>query len=164
MSDQIEIRRIVAHEWRELREVRLRALAEAPDAFATTLAEAAARSDDEWRRFGSLTASSDRSSSFVAVADGRFVGLVGGYEPDDDLGCVHLVQMWTAPEARRRGVGRRLVEAVLGFADGRPVRLAVVRDNDAARQLYESMGFVADERPPLRDDPCLDELHYVRRP
>ena len=44
---------------------------------------------------------------------GAFVGLIGGYEIDADPGCVHLVQMWTAPEARRQGVGRRLVEAVL---------------------------------------------------
>jgi GNAT superfamily N-acetyltransferase len=99
----------------------------------------------------------------VAVVDDRFVGLVSGYEPEDDPGCVHLVQMWTAPEIRRRGLGRRLVEVVVDFAGSRPVRLAVIRGNDGARLLFETLGFVPDDRPPLPGDPCTEELHYIRR-
>lgn len=158
----IAVRRIRGGEWAELRDLRLRALADAPDAFATTHAEAEALPDSHWRQAVPVRATSTTQSTFVAVDGRRFVGLVGGYEPDHDLGCVHLVQMWTAPETRRRGVGRMLVGAVIEFAAARPVRLAVVRGNDRARLLYEDMGFVPDERPPLPGDPCPDELHYIR--
>ncbi len=164
MDSDIEVRRIRSDEWREMREVRLRALADAPEAFATTHAEASARSDDEWERFTAASADSASQSSFVAVLDGRFVGLVSSFEPADDAGSVHLIQMWTASEARRRGVGRRLVDVILEFAGSSPVRLAVIRGNDGARLLYEAMGFVPDDRPPLPGDPCIDELHYVRTP
>lgn len=38
-----------ADDWEDLRDLRLRALGDTPEAFGTTLAQAAARSDDEWR-------------------------------------------------------------------------------------------------------------------
>jgi hypothetical protein len=46
----VEIRRVRAAAWKELREVRLRALADAPDAFASTLEREAAFPEDVWRQ------------------------------------------------------------------------------------------------------------------
>src|SRR5262249_25805235 len=44
------VRRLTRNEWREYRALRLRALADSPTAFATTLAEARAREDADWLR------------------------------------------------------------------------------------------------------------------
>ena len=165
MGDEIEVRRIRPDEWAELKDVRCRALADAPGAFLTTLAEAEALPDEQWQAVTPERATSDVNAAFVAVAaDAAFVGLVGGFEIAADPGSVQLVQMWTAPEARRRGVGRRLVDAVIDWAGDRPVRLSVIRGNDGAQALYESMGFVLDDRPPYEGDPCVDEIHMVRDP
>jgi ribosomal protein S18 acetylase RimI-like enzyme len=46
------------------------------------------------------------------------------------------------PSARRRGVGRALMEAVLAEAPPR-VTLEVLEQNDPARRLYEQLGFEA---------------------
>ena len=56
-----------------------------------------------------------------------------------------LVGMYVRPQARNRGVGRRLVEAVIEVACTRGVellQLAVVSDNEPARRLYARLGFV----------------------
>jgi|SRR6185503_14183568 len=57
---------------------------------------------------------------------------------------VHLLDLAVDPGARRRGVGRKLVGAVLGYArdaSARLVLLEVRRSNDAAIALYRSAGF-----------------------
>ena len=52
--------------------------------------------------------------------------------------------MWVDPSARRRGIGRRLVDAVLRWARDRhqpAVWLWVASHNTAAKRLYEEAGF-----------------------
>lgn len=45
----IVIRPIVPTQWREYRDIRLRALLDSPDAFGSTFAAEAQRSDEQWR-------------------------------------------------------------------------------------------------------------------
>ena len=57
---------------------------------------------------------------------------------------VHLLDLAVDPSARRRGVGRALVAAVLAYArenQARLVLLEVRRSNHAAIALYRSAGF-----------------------
>jgi ribosomal protein S18 acetylase RimI-like enzyme len=51
--------------------------------------------------------------------------------------------MYVRPAARNRGLGRRLVEAVVNHASTRveQLQLSVVSANEAAFGLYQSMGF-----------------------
>lgn len=59
---------------------------------------------------------------------------------------VHLLDLAVAPELRGRGIGRLLAERVLEEArsgGARLVTLEVAEENVPARQLYESLGFVA---------------------
>lgn len=56
--------------------------------------------------------------------------------------------LFVAEEARDRGVGTRLLEAIAQEAAGRgyrEIRLDVIDSNDRARNLYERRGFVAVE-------------------
>ena len=46
------------------------------------------------------------------------------------------------PAYQGRGIGRRLLDDLLAFADGSVVYLEVRTDNAAAIALYESVGFV----------------------
>ncbi len=145
-----EVRRVRAEEWEALRDVRLRALGDAPLAFSTTLAEAKLRNDAWWREAASRGARGDSWITFVADEDGRLVGMATGLFPDEDLAApgdpslASLMQMWVAPEARRGGIGRRLVERVLAWADdrgARTVRLNVVLAVPGAIAFYRSLGF-----------------------
>jgi ribosomal-protein-alanine N-acetyltransferase len=79
-------------------------------------------------------------SRAVAVALGRIV-----------LDELHVLDVGTAPDRRRRGAGRRVVEALLAAAAGRGCVRAMLElreSNAPARALYESLGFVVDGRRP----------------
>lgn len=69
------------------------------------------------------------------------LGYALGWWVIDEL---ELLAVAVLPQARRRGVGRRLLDEVLAeirARGGRRVLLEVARSNAAARRLYESAGF-----------------------
>jgi len=81
--------------------------------------------------------------AWVACAepDGPPLGYALGWWLIDEL---ELLAVGVLPEARRQGLGRRLLEHVLAAArasGGRRVLLEVAQSNTAARRLYESVGF-----------------------
>jgi GNAT superfamily N-acetyltransferase len=160
------VRRIRADDAALLKRVRLAALLDTPSAFGSTHAAEADRPDREWEVRAAAGAEGLDRVTFFAVDDrGEVVGLVGGYREDLGVPAVDLVSMWTAPDARRRGVGRALVQAVLDWADanGDEVALWVTRGNDGAHALYERMGFVdTGEHQALPSDPCKDEVRMRR--
>jgi len=150
---RIDVRRVRADEWKVLRGLRLQALADAPDAFGTTHAEALARPDRWWRDWARRSAAGEDQAMFLAREGGTAVGIVGVFREDDR---VNVISMWTHPGSRGRGVGRALLDAVVAFAGDAEVRLAVTETNVAARALYERYGFVATGfTEPLRSNPSL---------
>ncbi|HXY91768.1 MAG TPA: GNAT family N-acetyltransferase [Acidimicrobiia bacterium] len=151
-----------ADEGGALRDMRLAALEESPAAFASAYDTEASRTDREWTERAQLGAVGfDRVTFFAVVHDG-IVGLIGGFRPDTGGSTVELVSMWTAPAARRMGVARALVAAVVGWAkdaSATTVHLWVTRGNEPALHLYESMGFrQTGDSEPLPSDPTKDQL------
>lgn len=161
---RVEIRRVRADEWRLLRDVRLRALADSPSAFAATLAEEAAYPDARWQDRAAGGAAGDTRIAFVAAEHDRFAGTASGYIEAD--GGVDLVGMWLDPEFRRRGLGEALTEAVVAWAAARcvpEVRLWVTETNEAAMRLYKRCGFSPTETSePLPSNPSLAMRRMVR--
>ena len=74
----VEVRTITADDWPLLRDVSLRALADSPDAFRRTLAEAQALTEDFWRRRAGGSA-----PILVVLEDGRGVAMGGVFTPPD---------------------------------------------------------------------------------
>jgi GNAT superfamily N-acetyltransferase len=164
---EVAVRRILADEWEELRDLRLRALAGAPDAFGTTWAEASTRPESRWQRWAAGGAAGEIDVLVVAEHEGRLYGLAGGRAGDDmPPDEVELVSMWVEPALRGTGTALRLVEAVLAWARvrGTPrVRLWVTEGNVPAIKLYERAGFSAtDETAPVRAGSDLRERLMVR--
>ena len=180
------VRPIRPGEWRELRSIRLAALADAPSAFASTHDQELAYPEQRWIDAARNRSNGPLSGTFVAVDTGagaevaevggvdtgEFVGLVGGYlpaafEPEHrEEGVAELVSMWVAPAARGRGVAQELITAVVDWAAERnchTVELWVTRGNDAAIALYEKAGFVeTGAMQPLPSDPCKNEVRMRR--
>jgi ribosomal protein S18 acetylase RimI-like enzyme len=137
------VRAVSEADWEELRALRLRALADAPAAFATTLDEASALTEDRWRE---RARGSELSRMFLAFLDDAAVGMAGVYEED---GSAQLVSVWVRPDHRGTGVARDLITAVMTFAAGagkERMTLWVTEANAAARRLYERVGFRATGR------------------
>jgi ribosomal protein S18 acetylase RimI-like enzyme len=90
--------------------------------------------------------------------------MAGGFVPPDPPDAVHLWGMWVAPEARGRGLGRALVEHVVGWARERGAAAVLLDLTDtertaAAAALYSSLGFApTGERAPLDSDPALETI------
>lgn len=145
MGVEIVVRPIEAHEWELLREIRLRALAEATDAFITTHDEAAAYPDDVWRERAEVGSLGKAQLTVLAFRNGVPVGMaVGLWRDRNGHPVVPVVGVFVAEEARRLGVGRALMTSIEAWAFGRgagALSLWVVDDNHGARALYESLGF-----------------------
>jgi hypothetical protein len=90
----VKVVRLSAHEGDRLQAVRLAALRDAPDAFGGTLTEAAARTVDDWRRQRVDLA------TFVAVYDGRDVGMVRAARHRDEPDTGELLSLWVTPVTR----------------------------------------------------------------
>ena len=134
-----------ADEWRELRALRLDALANAPGAFVVTHAEALAYPDERWHEHARRGASAETPHFVAAAGDGRFLGMAVGLPTREREDTAALVAMYVRPEARRNGIGEALVERVLAWARERGfalVELGVAEGNDAAARLYARCGFV----------------------
>ena len=155
----MEVRRVVPDEWAELRDVRLRALADAPYAFASTHAREVTFDEAQWR------ARIAGGPWWLARADGVPAGIVAGYGTAEDGDVRHLVAMWVDPAHRGSDAATRLVEAVCRWADddgGRVVSLWVADGNDRARRFYERLGFTGTgERQPLPSAPEVGEERFV---
>lgn len=134
----ITIRQLEPRDWRDFRELRLRALRDAPDAFGSTWAEEEAFPDARWHD----RLSNPQSANFVGEsAELGFVGLAVGAPFDQHAG---LFGMWVDPRVRQSGLGTRLVEAVIGWAKGQghaKMLLDVANQNAAAIALYRRLGF-----------------------
>ncbi len=147
------MRRAEQSDWRTIRNTRLRALAESPSAFGSTLAREAAFDDVEWqRRVGS-------GNWFLAVIgtnavkDETAIGIVATVVEDDAPSERHLVAMWVDPEHRGSSAATDLVEAVCASAnaDGvSAITLWVADGNHRALRFYQRVGFHSTgERQPL---------------
>jgi RimJ/RimL family protein N-acetyltransferase len=141
------IRQLSGDDAADFQALRLQGLTECPTAFASSHAEEAGqavaavakrlRSDGVFGVYGAL----DEQRRLVGVA---------GLGRESMRRLAHKGVLWgmyVAPQARRQGVGRRIVSHVLARAAGadglRQVNLGVHAGNIAARALYESLGFVA---------------------
>jgi ribosomal protein S18 acetylase RimI-like enzyme len=87
----------------------------------------------------------DQLSGFVCEEDGEPAGLVM-YQPTSILGGKTWIISTVAvrPDFRRKGLGRRLVEAALDAMKERSastIRLQVLAGNKPAYELYRSLGF-----------------------
>ncbi len=143
----IEIRPLRSDDWAEWRAVRLEALGDSPEAFTSKLADWEGPGDTEPRWRSRLETV---EYNVLATLDGQSAGQVSGLVVSSRPSTVELISMWVAPFARGKGVGDRLIEAVMEWARQRPaerVVLDVMIANSAARNLYERHGFVAlDDR------------------
>ena len=140
-ADDIRVRRLLPEDAARYREIRLEGLRVSPEAFGNTFEVENARPIE-------LFADRIRDSETMGAFEGAEILGVAGLRANQGPKESHkgtLVGMYVRPQARNRGVGRRLVEAVMEVARTRGVellQLAVVSDNEPARRLYARLGFV----------------------
>ena len=165
----VRIRRFAPQEWPAYRALRLRSLADAPNAFGSSLAAEEAWAHELWMARLTAAAVSGRDCPLVAEStgpDGAMLGLVWAKCDAKDASVINLFQMWVAPEARGRGVAAALLDEAVTWArsiQARIVQLGVVRSNAPAIQLYVRKGFrdVGDPEPIRPGSALLEQTMHL---
>ncbi|MBB3219760.1 GNAT family N-acetyltransferase [Pseudoduganella umbonata] len=143
----VTIRPFVAEDWPAWRALRLRALADSPDAFAATLADAQARADETWQALLAQTVASGQHLPLLAVVGNQPAGLAWAKV---EGGSATLYQVWVAPEQRGHGIAQALLARAIGWASERgatTIELEVTAGDTPAVRLYRRMGFVETGMP-----------------
>jgi ribosomal protein S18 acetylase RimI-like enzyme len=164
-ASAVLVRRLRPDEGAAYRAIRLRALADAPDAFCSSLAQEEARPLDSWSARLENAAHSGIDCPLGAERDGVLVGLVWAKVDATDPATVNLFQMWVAPECRGSGLARALLDGAVDWARARGARtvgLGVNCANPAAVALYRRAGFcVLGEAYPMAGAP--GRMEYAMR-
>ena len=143
-SASVAIRRLGPADADAYRSLRLRGLAEHPEAFTSSYDEEAAKPT------AFVTDRLAPGGSFIicgAFVGGKLVGVVG-LSREARLKNRHkaaVFGMYVAREHGHRGIGRALIRHAVAAAQGEPgleqLVLTVTQTNEIARALYESEGF-----------------------
>ena len=148
------VRAMEAHDWLAYRAIRLRALADSPDAFGSSWAHEQAWRDEVWHERAQASASGVAGRGFFALHGELVCGLVWCMLGPDNPRAAHIYSMWVAPDARGRGVGHALLAQCIAWAqqaNAREVHLGVTVGDSPALRLYRSHGFTpTGQAEPLR--------------
>jgi GNAT superfamily N-acetyltransferase len=140
----IDIRRLTDDDWEVLKQVRLRALKDAPYAFASSYEREALFDEDGWRERLAMGA------WFTAIDVSEAVGLAAGVRGwSEDPSGRELISMWVAESHRRQGVATALFSRVAAWARAQgaaTLTLGVIEGNERARRAYRRMGLVETGR------------------
>lgn len=153
------VRRAVQGDEGILRNLRLRALGDAPLAFGSTYEAEQARTMADWTRWIAQTA------TFIGEGDEGPVGLAAGVADATDPTLAHLRSMWVDPAQRGSGLADELIDAVVRWAaqqGAARVELLVVDGNTRARRCYERLGFVVTGGRMIRERDGAVELEMSR--
>ena len=143
-AGRVSIRRLRAGETTHFRDIRLRALKDAPLAFGESVAEARKRPKANWEHAASRFSRGSTGAVFIADDGRRWVGMIGIRASDDEPELMWIWGMWVDPRVRRTGVASRLIDRAVAWA-GRQgaarIRLGVFKENTDAYHLYRGLGF-----------------------
>jgi ribosomal protein S18 acetylase RimI-like enzyme len=171
MSSPFEIRRARASDAPALHELSL-AVTRDGRGVVFTVADAEARGPRTTERVSESVdlATRDDCLVLVAVADGTAVGVASVQRVKASFARhVGVFSVEVSPRYQRRGIGRALLRASIEWAKKHGIdrfELYTRQDNDRARALYESEGFVIESTRArfirLPDGRYVDDLVYVR--
>jgi ribosomal protein S18 acetylase RimI-like enzyme len=136
------IHEITEDDWQLLRTIRLRALEDSPDAFASDYGAEVRHTEQQWRE-------SLRSDIWLlAFEEGTTPAAVGVItatrEPLAPARELFISWLWVDPWHRRRGIARSLVEAAaerMAAVGAATVSVWVLDGNETACGFYTAIGF-----------------------
>jgi GNAT superfamily N-acetyltransferase len=131
------IRVLNGDDWQDIRDVRLRSLGDASDAFTSTLDRESTYDEQRWRDLAT-------TGRWFVADDAGLVGVaIGVDDRSGDPTKRELVGMWVAPSHRRSGVARQLLNHVKAWAmseGATSLHLGVREGNERALTAYLKMG------------------------
>ena len=121
-------------------------LTDSPLAFGENLAEAQARTPEEWRDLVEYLIAAPMRTAFLAADESGACGFVCADSsfPEAPADTVLISRLWVAPRQRGTGLGRKLMQAATQWARKRHaglVALGVTEMNTTAMEFYMHLGY-----------------------
>ena len=155
------IREVSDSELAQLKEIRLRALADAPFAYGGSYEGEKDREPEEYRSW--IT----EGVTVVAEDDDGWHGMGHGRLDKVTPSLAYVMAMWVTPARRGTKLGADILDTLIEWArrqGASTVSLGVTDGNSPAETLYRSRGFEpTGEREPLTSDPTR-ECVFLERP
>ncbi|MBT3603384.1 MAG: GNAT family N-acetyltransferase [Candidatus Latescibacteria bacterium] len=159
------IRALQSNEVDLCRMLRLRALADAPEAFGVTYSEAVFYDSAYWTKFIQSFTPPSKQRMLLAcdgdVCSGSVFAMLDGERKD----AGRVGDMWVDSKHRRQGFGQALLDAVFGWAKENTfgeLWLWCEDGDNAAHRLYQKAGFVySDNRDTTREKIDKDLIEMV---
>ncbi|WP_377890822.1 GNAT family N-acetyltransferase [Alkalihalobacillus sp. R86527] len=163
---KMDIRRMRADEAKDYWELRLEALQNNPEAFASSYEEAVERQNP----LEGVATNLERAVTFGAYEGDRLIGVIT-FVRGSGLKTKHkgdLFAVYVTPDYRGKGVGKALlkeaIDHVKGLSELVKINISVASVNKTAKQLYHSFGFKTyahEEKALYVNGEFLDEDHMV---
>ncbi|KAH0533452.1 hypothetical protein TsFJ059_002020 [Trichoderma semiorbis] len=145
----LEIRTLSADDWEVWKAVRLRALANAPDAFGSGFHDWVNAPESRWRSRLSIRDAIDLVAYKIdEAASERAVGMATGIPTGN--GGAEIISMWVDPSFRGKGLASSLIGKIASWAVQSgfiELRLAVRPDNAIAQSVYQHNSFIVSDEP-----------------
>ncbi len=161
----IRIVRISEPDWRQVRDLRLLALADTPYAFEETFLGAVMQTEDDWRE-RARRCTAPGQVGFGALDGNRWVGTMRAVLDRD--GLMVLLSVFVVPTHRGRGAGvtDALLDAIENWVCAQgfdELYLDVHEDNTRAQALYRRRGYCpTGSRQPYALNPAQQEIRMRR--
>lgn len=126
------------------RDVRLRALQDAPDSFGGTMEEEERHPLEYWENQTKAVSGAGRNVMFLACEGTEILGMIYGLRDRERSDGARVGGMWVESSFRRQGAGRQMLIAVIDWARERSLNhigLWAPAHSVAAMTLYRQMGF-----------------------
>lgn len=144
LLDTLAIREIEPTDWPELKRVRLKALADSPDAFCSSYQDQVKFPDAEWQKRACSWHEDPDTGFFLVFDQSVCMGIAGVYRNSDQESISHAYSVWIEPDLRGTGLATRLMERLEDWSrsNGMPIMEADVTDmNPQAIAFYMKIGF-----------------------
>lgn len=143
--EKVEITTLQPDDWRQYRDLRLRALKDEPQAYASTYEENAKRPNEFWIERLQDALKEESQWLLFAKQNKDLVGMVGAFARDDQKDTAHIIAVYVVEEARGQGISRKLMDSFIEkIQNNKSIKrliTAVNVEQEAAHNLYRSLGF-----------------------
>jgi GNAT superfamily N-acetyltransferase len=148
----IKIRPFKSNEATLLKAIRLEALQESPDEFASGYSEAKDFPASYWLDIVQCKGSYMNSKSFIGEDERKPIAMAACYP--ESIKKFRLIAMWVKPSSRSAGVGSAIINFVESWASSQGAKelvAAVYSDNLKAIGFYRNQGFIELEEERQND-------------
>jgi ribosomal protein S18 acetylase RimI-like enzyme len=162
-ESDIKISKLSSDDWKSYKELRLKALKEEPQGFDASFEDFVEKPDEYWiEKTGILV--DNEHISLVAKDGEKVVGIIcSDFSKNKKVRHIADVSfLYVLPESRGKGVGKKLLMAVLEEVKSNPeivkVNLRVCSEQKVAVRLYKSVGF--EEVSLMKKERFVDGIFY----